>query len=763
MPSDRPQSEDVLPASQFARVDEISMTFEGAWQRGETPDLRQHLEQLKGPQSAQRVLFEELLALEIHYRRQRGEQPEPASYQKQFPDLAELIQQTFRDELLTRTPASDAAHLSSSFHDTDDLSGEADQSTSRSDSIQATENRPPSQDCRHQSEEFGRYQIVRQIGEGNFGRVYLANDPQLDRQVAIKVSGSKFFPSHESAFRFLNEARKAAQLDKHPGIVTVHDVGTKGDGCYIVMEHIEGGNLADPTNRGDLGFAQIADLVANVADALQFAHRHDLVHRDIKPANILLDDNGQPKIADFGLAVYESEQGSRKGEFSGTLGYMSPEQVEGHTEHLDGRSDIWSLGATLYELLTDRRPFSASTREELCDQILHRDVKPPRQINDAIPAELERICLKALNKHPSDRYSTARDLANDLRRVTRGGRPTGLRRLARPASYALASLVIVLGIVVLLPRLWPSQNRSGDDTTEPGPVEPRTILEPGFILKDTLAVPVDEALGSVAIQGQYGAAADAEGAIYWWYWDILKPREPVRIDLGENSERIRNVLFSDDGQGLAALSGAESRVVFLDLTSAVPVSQPIPTLEAPETLEMLVPASDGKSILAIVAAGNRLELRRLPELEELVHSYEVQSPWSYVTAARAKDRFAFAGFVEKDGVWRVGIGWPTERSELEVLRDDFGPVCSASISNDGTIAIGGYGPDMGVRVVDSDTKSLRAFGPAEDRFFHHQVSISPDGRFVYAVSRFIPPSGSEKKEYARLRAWSVDDGKAPVA
>jgi len=164
-----------------------------------------------------------------------------------------------------------------------------------------------------------------------------------------------------------------------------------------------------------------------------------------------------------------------------------------------------------------------------------------------------------------------------------------------------------------------------------------------------------------------------------------------------------------------------------------------------------------------VAAGNRLELRRLPELEELVHSYEVQSPWSYVTAARAKDRFAFAGFVEKDGVWRVGIGWPTERSELEVLRDDFGPVCSASISNDGTIAIGGYGPDMGVRVVDSDTKSLRAFGPAEDRFFHHQVSISPDGRFVYAVSRFIPPSGSEKKEYARLRAWSVDDGKAPVA
>ncbi len=191
---------------------------------------------------------------------------------------------------------------------------------------------------------------------------------------------------------------------------------------FIVMDYVEGGTLADPKVGEGLSLLDAADLIARVADAVHFAHTKGLLHRDIKPANILLDGDGAPQVADFGLAVHESEQPRKRGEFCGTLHYMSPEQVQGYTDHLDGRTDIWSLGVTLYELLSHRRPFLSDSRQELIEQILHRDVRPLRQIDESTPRTFEQICMTALQKEPSARYDTASDLARELRKAVRAER-----------------------------------------------------------------------------------------------------------------------------------------------------------------------------------------------------------------------------------------------------------------------------------------------------------------------------------------------------
>jgi len=263
--------------------------------------------------------------------------------------------------------------------------------------------------------ELGAFQIERELGRGAFGIVYQALDSRLDRQVAIKVP---LLNSAKLQQQYIDEARKAAKIER-PGIVPIYHVDVTEDGSpYVVQKFIDGPNLRELLKRvGGIGLLPALSIVREVARALAAAHRSGMIHRDLKPENILIDSEGKPWIADFGLALREDEQDGRDGEVAGTPLYMSPEQVRGKADWLDGRTDIWAVGVLMYELIAGRPPFAAKSVDKLIREICRRDPRPLTQRSTAIPLQLDEIFDRCCAKKARDRYSSADELANQVARV----------------------------------------------------------------------------------------------------------------------------------------------------------------------------------------------------------------------------------------------------------------------------------------------------------------------------------------------------------
>ncbi|MEK7810562.1 MAG: serine/threonine-protein kinase, partial [Pseudomonadota bacterium] len=264
--------------------------------------------------------------------------------------------------------------------------------------------------------QLGRYEVSSELGQGAMGVVYKAKDPLIDREVALKTINLSLAQEEREEFegRFYQEAKAAGRLS-HPNIVTIFDVGRSEDIAYIAMEYLHGRELRDILNDNKtLPVDQVIDITSQVALGLAYAHEHGIVHRDVKPSNVMVGRDGHVKITDFGIARMASAAvRTQTGMVLGSPKYMSPEQVMGRLT--DQRSDIFSLGVMLYEMLTGQAPFQGENINAIMYQTLNSIASPPSSLNSAVPEMLNFIVAKALAKDLDSRYQNARDLANDLR------------------------------------------------------------------------------------------------------------------------------------------------------------------------------------------------------------------------------------------------------------------------------------------------------------------------------------------------------------
>src|SRR5262245_11224546 len=287
------------------------------------------------------------------------------------------------------------------------------EAAAKAGSAQVGERVPPSTI----SMEFGDYELLEQIGRGGQGVVFRARQKSLNRTVALKIINLGHWSSKAHVKRFRREAEAAASLD-HAGIVPIHEVGERDGSCYFSMKFIEGGQLDEVVKRSAMSIRQAAELIAKVARTVHYAHEHGILHRDIKPGNILLDANGEPHLTDFGLArLLETESSvTQTLDVLGTPSYMAPEQAVGNNAAVSSATDVYGLGAVLYQLLTGQPPFAGGTTYETIKLLLDAEPRQPRLLNPKIDRDLSTICLRCLEKDPKRRYSSALALAEDLER-----------------------------------------------------------------------------------------------------------------------------------------------------------------------------------------------------------------------------------------------------------------------------------------------------------------------------------------------------------